>query len=219
MSADHNLYGQEMHNKGRTTRKRIMDATAELMSKVSIRDLRPVEIGRVAGVSKATFYIYFDSVEDAALAVVETTNQSTPKIMAILDSNWTPQDVLDRCRDFVRVYTTYWKQHHAIMRVRNLAADEGDARFFQARRQSIEPIHFALQRQIAAFQHAGTCSLQFHPPSTASVLLATLERLSAVLCHASVHGATRKGQVESAALLLVGALCPMALNAQDDSPS
>lgn len=208
-----NLYGQEMRNKGQMTRTRIIEATAQLMAQVPIRDLRVAEIGRIAKVSKATFYIYFESVAEAALAVVQTLNQATPEVMDILDSEWTPENILAKARALVIAYTDYWEEHHALLRVRNFTADEGDKRFIDARRVSVEPIHFALQAKVVGFQKAGISPASLHPASTASVLLAMLERLSAIMRLPSAHGATRGGERESAAVLLTSALAPSAMSA------
>jgi len=203
-----NLNGQEMRAKGHQTRNRILDATASLMAKVPIRDLSTAEIGRLAKVSKATFYIYFVSVEDAALAVVEALNQSTPKIMEIFAERWTEQTVNANIRNFVDNYMEYWEAHHALLRLRNFAADEGDQRFFQARKKSVEPIHLALQAKIVELQAIGLCPAQTHAPSATSVLLSMLERVSAVVRLPSAHGATVQGQKDSTVMVIACTLAP-----------
>ncbi len=44
------------------TRQRLLDATVELLSQQSVRDLSVVEIAKRAGTSPATFYQYFKDV-------------------------------------------------------------------------------------------------------------------------------------------------------------
>jgi AcrR family transcriptional regulator len=201
-----NLYGQEMGNKGAQTRAKILRATESLIGKRPIRELKVSEIGTLAGVSSSTFYLYFQTVAEAALAVAEETNQSSPEIMEILARDWTPENVLENCREFVKVYFSYWAEHAAILRVRNFAADEGDRRFYDARRRSVEPIHFALQEKFDHFQSVDESAPRLHPPSAASVLLAMLERTAAVVLLPSVHKATRPRQIEVAAFLLASAM-------------
>src|ERR1700761_1553461 len=88
-----NLYGQEMGNKGILTRARIVSATADLMQRRPLRELRVAEIGALAAVSPSTFYLYFESVAAAGLAVIEELQQATPVIMELLRSDWTRENV------------------------------------------------------------------------------------------------------------------------------
>jgi len=201
-----NLYGQAMGAKGRSTRARILKATAELMERRPIRELKVAEIGALAGVSSSTFYLYFESVPEAALAVVESLQQATPEVIGILAREWTRESVGDDAKAFVIAYFSFWDRHHALLRVRNFAADEGDRRFFEARRRSTEPIHLALQEKMREFARQEPGLHHLHPPSTASVLLAMLERTAAIIRLPSAHKATRPRQIESVAFLVASAM-------------
>jgi AcrR family transcriptional regulator len=140
--------------------------------------LKVSEIGALAGVSSSTFYLYFQTVSEAALAIAEEANQSNEQILRILEREWTTDNIFDHCRDFVKSYFSFWADHTAILRLRNFAADEGDKRFVDARRRSVEPIHFALQKKLADAQAKTSIAPELHPPSAASVLVATLDRSS-----------------------------------------
>jgi AcrR family transcriptional regulator len=201
-----NLYGQAMGAKGRSTCARILKATAELMEKRPIRELRVAEIGALAGVSSSTFYLYFESVPEAALAVVDALQQATPEIMEILEREWTRDTVMQEAKAFVRAYFSFWDRHHALLRIRNFAADEGDRRYLDVRRKSTEPIHLALQDKMRQFATQEPGLHHLHPPSTASVLLAMLERTAAIIRLPSAHKATRPNQIESAAFLVASAM-------------
>jgi AcrR family transcriptional regulator len=201
-----NLYGQEMGAKGTLTRARILKATADLMEKRPIRELKVAEIGALAAVSSSTFYLYFESVSEAALAVVEALQQATPEIMAILGREWDRGNVLQNSKEFVQAYFLFWDHHHPHLAIRNFAADEGDRRFFDVRRRSMEPIHFALQEKIARFQAADPDAPRLHIPSTVSVLLAMLERTAQIVRLPSAHKATRPRQIESAAFLVASTM-------------
>jgi AcrR family transcriptional regulator len=201
-----NLYGQEMKSKGTQTRTRILEATAILMEKRPIRELKVAEISALAAVSTSTFYLYFESVPEAALAVVEGLHQGTPEIMAILKCEWTSENVMHNCKAFVQAYFQYWDRHHALLRVRNFAADEGDLRFHEARRRSVDEIHLSLQAQIRSFQEKFSSQIRLDPPSTVSVLMAMLERTAAIVRLRSAHKATRGRQIESAAFLIASTM-------------
>ena len=201
-----NLYGQEIGDKGAKTRAKILKATESLIEKRSITELKVSEIGSLAGVSSSTFYLYFPTVSDAALAVANETNQSSPELMEILNRDWTRDNILEYAREFVKVYFSFWAEHASILRIRNFSADEGDRRFFDARRQSVEPIHFGLQEKFSYFQSIDESAPKLHPPSAASVLLATLERTAAIVLLPSVHKATRSRQIEVVIFMLVSTM-------------
>lgn len=201
-----NLYGQEIGDKGAKTRAKILKATEALIEKRTITELKVSEIGSLAGVSSSTFYLYFLTVSEAALAVANETNQSSPELMEILNREWTHDNIYECAREFVKVYFAFWAEHASILRIRNFSADEGDRRFFDARRQSIEPIHFALQEKFSHFQLIDETAPKLHPPSTASVILATLERAAAIVLLPSVHKATRSRQIEVVIFILVSTM-------------
>ncbi|KXJ99138.1 MAG: Bacterial regulatory protein, tetR family [Nitrospira sp. OLB3] len=201
-----NLYGQEMGNKGISTRARIIAATADLMQRRPLRDLRVAEIGQLAAVSSSTFYLYFSSVAEAGLAAVEEVQQATPELLAVLESEWNEDNVFDKAKAFVQAHLAVWDAHPALLRVRNFVADEGDKRFFDARRRAVEPIHLALQEKVEQMQARLPPAERLDPPSTASTLLAMLERVAALVRLPSAHKATRPRQIETAAFLVASAV-------------
>jgi AcrR family transcriptional regulator len=204
-----NLYGQDMGTKGKLTRDRILKATAELVEKRPMRELKVAEIGALAAVSSSTFYLYFESVSEAALAVIETLHQATPEVMTILEREWTRDNVMRNSKEFVQAYFSFWDRHHALLRVRNFAADEGDRRFIDARRNATAPIHLALQEKISHFQEIDPNAPPLHVPSTVSVILAMVERVAAIVRLPSAHKATRPRQIDSAAFLIASTMiCP-----------
>ena len=64
------LDGRPLGKRGAATRRRLLDATAQLLESHGVRDLRVVDIARVVGTSPATFYQYFRDVEEAVLAAL-----------------------------------------------------------------------------------------------------------------------------------------------------
>ena len=61
--------GRVPGRRGRATRQRLLERTAEMLETSSYRDLKVVDIARGAGTSPATFYQYFPEVESAIRAV------------------------------------------------------------------------------------------------------------------------------------------------------
>src|SRR5947209_9300350 len=51
--------GRPLGRRAQQTRRRLLDATQELLESRSIRDVRVVDIARAVGTSPATFYQYF----------------------------------------------------------------------------------------------------------------------------------------------------------------
>lgn len=195
-----------MGNKGISTRARIVAAMADLMQRRQLRDLRVAEIVQLAAVSTATFYLYFASVAEAGLAAVDDVQQATPELLAILESEWTTENVFAKSEAFVQAHLAVWDAHHALLRMRNFVADEGDKRFYDSRRRAVEPIHLALQSKVEQMQACLPPAERLDPASTASTLLAMLERVAALVRLPSAHNATRPRQIETAAFLVASAV-------------
>src|SRR5688572_28184084 len=86
-----NQNGQAMGAKGLQTRRRLLQATETMLRTTPVRDLRVAEIAKAANTSTSTFYLYFQDVSEAVLAVANGVSQSTPEFMAQLDSAWEPE--------------------------------------------------------------------------------------------------------------------------------
>src|ERR1700733_5074774 len=135
-----NLYGQSMGRKGTQTRERLIRATVELLEKRSIRDMSVSDIATLAGTSSSSFYIYFSDVTAAALAAAESVEQFTPEIERLLRQPWSKKDGQLNAAALVEEYVSFSRNHHAILRIRNLSADEGDKRFEAVRHQAVSRI-------------------------------------------------------------------------------
>jgi len=201
-----NLYGQAMGSKGFLTREKIISATADLLVRRPLREIKVAEIGQSAGVSTSTFYLYFETVSDVALAAINRIEQATPKLMELLEAPWTREKLLENAKRLVNIYFAFWDEHNALLRVRNFVADEGDKRFVDARRRSVEPLHMLLQQKIRELQADLPEGRRLDPPSTASVILALLERTAQTVRLPSAHRATRPRSIETAAFLVAAAL-------------
>jgi AcrR family transcriptional regulator len=196
----HNLYGQAMGRKGRETRERLLRATVELLDQRSIRDISVADIASLSGTSSSGFYIYFSDVPAAVLAAAESVDQITPEIESILSQPWPQSSAQQLAVRLVNAYVNFWSRHHAILRVRNLAADEGDLRFRDVRHRSVSIIHDLLEARIAEADNG------LDPSAGASTVLALMERIAAIsrLPYRGHH--SRKSLINSAAFLVAQGL-------------
>src|SRR5919198_2227822 len=80
--------GRELGKRAQQTRRKLLDATQELLETRSIRDMRVVDIARAVGASPATFYQYFADVESAVLVLAEEVADELDPIAHLLDEPW-----------------------------------------------------------------------------------------------------------------------------------
>lgn len=178
-TTDRNQIGQIMGRKGRDTRARLVTAAAEAVQARPLRELRVADIARRAGVSAPNFYVYFPDVGAAVLAALEDHPQATPEILDLLSRPWDGPDGAAHILAFVRAYLATWQDNFALLRARNLAADEGDARFLAQRMEDIGPILTGLADKFSRSQARGLVSTDISPVAAAGVVLAGLERIAA----------------------------------------
>jgi AcrR family transcriptional regulator len=174
-----NQIGQIMGRKGHDTQARLVAAATQLVATRPLRELRVTDIAREAGLGAPNFYVYFSDVGAAVLAALEQHPQASPELLDVLELDWTASDGLDHARAFVTSYLGSWKDNFALLRARNLAADEGDQRFIDQRLRDIGPILRGLTAKFEAAQAAGRAPKAFRAQAAAGVVLAALERLAA----------------------------------------
>ncbi|MGZ4690501.1 MAG: TetR family transcriptional regulator [Acidimicrobiia bacterium] len=191
------LDGRALGKRGAATRRRLLDATGDLLESNGLRDLRVVDIAREVGTSPATFYQYFRDVEEAVLALAEAVGEQTAPLVDLLDVRWSGVAGLERARKLVDGFLLYWDDHRAILRTRNLAAQEGDQRFRDVRNASLQPITEGLSRQVAQNGVEGLA-----PYAAAAALVAMMERMAAFHLDLEPYGASRADVVETTARIV-----------------
>jgi AcrR family transcriptional regulator len=144
-----NLLGQKIGRKGRETRQRIMDAALELLKTCSYKDLNVSEIVSEADVSNATFYVYFKDVEEVLYACVQAAALDLGELHAVVDAEWTPDNVRQQVAKFVDIYNKLWEKYRIELRIRNLEADQGNLRFLNLRIETTKSILQKLSDKIA----------------------------------------------------------------------
>jgi len=194
--------GRVLGKRAQGTRQRLLASTERLLGAQSLRDLRVIEIARDVGTSPATFYQYFADVEEAVLALAEQASQEMPAVAELLEGEWRGSPGLDRARAIVLAFIELWDRHHAALRARNLASDEGDERFKAVRGRAMSPVLHGLARQIEASQRAGRVSQREDPRAAAAARGAILERMGAYHRELASSGVSREKLIETSARIL-----------------
>ena len=204
-----NQKGQKIGTKGERTRRKLIQETLGLVESVGLRDVTVAEVAKQAGTSTATFYIYFEGVPEVVLAALEGAEQVTPEMMAMLDKDFSGAAGFARACRFVDAYARQWQKHGTVFRVRNLAAEEGDSRFLNARLSVAIPLMDALESKITCVRQPATGGPAIEPRAIAGAILIMLERLGAV--GPVLRGDERTNManmVLACAYLVQMALCP-----------
>jgi AcrR family transcriptional regulator len=187
------------------TRRRLLDATAALLEERGLRGVSVVEIARRAGTSPASFYQYFAGVEAAALALAKEAAAGMPALLAILEGPFEGDEARERARALVAGFLDLWDRHHAVLRIRNHAAEEGSRSFRRARREALRPLLDALAQRLGAGE-AAPAHPGFHPYAAAAALATVLESVGAHHRELETFGAGRSDLIETSARILVDTL-------------
>jgi AcrR family transcriptional regulator len=194
--------GRSLGSRGAQTRRRLLDATASLLETHGIRDLRVVDIARRVETSPATFYQYFRDVEDAVLALAGEVGESTAPLLAVLAGSWDAGGALDSARALVEGFVDFWDLNRAVLRTRNLAAQEGDRRFRDVRNRALEPFTAAFAAHVRVAQRAGRVAPELSPAAAGAALVALLERMAAFHRDLEPLGIDRAQLVETTARII-----------------
>jgi AcrR family transcriptional regulator len=195
--------GRELGPRALQTRQKLLDATASLLDRQSVRDISVVDIARTAGTSPATFYQYFKDVSEATLRLAEQAADEMPEMLEIIAGSWEGEQGLERARRLVDAFMRHWDEHRSVLLVRNLAADEGDRRFLRVRQKAMTPVLARFAEQVIGGQQAGRVDAGIVPQAAAAALGAILERLAAYRRELETVGVRREDLVETCARIVL----------------
>jgi AcrR family transcriptional regulator len=148
--------GRVPGRRGRATRQRLLDFTAEMLRTTSYRELKVIDIAREAGTSPATFYQYFGDVEAAILVLgEEMATESLRLVQIVRDGNWRGKSGYETALSFADAFITFWDEHRPVLRVVDLSTDEGDRRFRSVRVKWLNNITRELAKVTQMFQAEG----------------------------------------------------------------
>jgi AcrR family transcriptional regulator len=197
--------GRPLGPRALKTRAKLLEITRELIAELPVRDVSVVEIARRAGTSPATFYQYFADVEEAVLELATAAAEEVPAILEPLAADWTGPKGLDAARVLVDAFVRHWDANHAVLLIRNVAAEQGDRRFRRVRTRAMRPVLDALARKIAAAQPRNG---GIQPVAAAAALASILERLAAYHADLEAIGVSRADLVETCARIALQIVAP-----------
>ena len=178
MSAANSDATRSLGRRGEATRQKFLDSVEELLDEGTYRELTVADIARRAGTSPATFYQYFSAAEDAVLALASATVAvAGPELARLIEScDWTDTHGWDSSLEVSDAFIDLWEGHRSILRLIDLATDEGDRRFRDVRTQLLGVPTNAL-----------VTVLRNRPDRTVVDPLADAGVLVSMLAHVSAH--------------------------------
>ena len=145
----------------------------------SYRDLKVIDIAREAGTSPATFYQYFADVEAAILVLAEEMAIDAERLPDIVRAGpWRGRSGYERAEALVDGMLGFWDQYRAVLRVVDLATEEGDQRFRQIRTRLLTKVTDSLADVYVAFRDEGRHPPHLDPRAVAGSLVAMLSQVA-----------------------------------------
>jgi AcrR family transcriptional regulator len=136
--------------RGRQTRRRLLDATVELLSTTSWRSVKVTDIARQAKTSPATFYQYFANVEEAICVLAEGMVDQAAQLAELVGGDWSEEGSWETARAVTEGFLSYWEDNRAVFRVVDLATEEGDAQLRGIRVRALNAVTVALAQVITS---------------------------------------------------------------------
>ena len=166
--------GRVPGRRGQATRRKLLDTTAALLETTSYRTVKVIDIAREAGTSPATFYQYFADVEQAVLVLAEEVARDAVQLTEFVRGDWSPEASDATARAVVERFMDFWEGHRAVLRVVELATEEGDLRFQRLRVRALNTLTESLRETIAELQERQQLPADVDPFATAGVLVSML---------------------------------------------
>lgn len=172
--------GRTPGRRGLETRRRLLDCTLAALADATYRDLKVVDIARDADTSPATFYQYFADVEDAIVALSEemAAEGNTRLVEIVRTRSWKGKAGYATAEAIARSYIAFWDDNSALMRVIDLAAEEGDTRFRNIRVQLLNDFTVALADVISNEKAEGRQPADVDAMATSGVLVSMLAHVA-----------------------------------------
>ncbi|MCC5951188.1 MAG: TetR/AcrR family transcriptional regulator [Acidimicrobiia bacterium] len=173
--------GRVPGRRGLATRQRLLDQTAEMLRSGSYRDLKVVDIARGAGTSPATFYQYFPDVEAAVLALAQEMSLEGAELSGhVRDRPWKGRAGYATSLELVDAVLEFWERNRAVLRVVDLATEEGDMRFRQIRTRLLNELTVALSEVVVKVRsEKRSVADDTDPMAVAGVLVSMLAHVAA----------------------------------------
>jgi AcrR family transcriptional regulator len=193
--------GRVPGRRGRATRERLLGCTADLLTSTPWRSIKVIDIARQAGTSPATFYQYFENVEQAILVLAEELMEGAALLAELVDGNWTPETSWETAQAVVTGFMDYWETNRSVFRVVELATEEGDLRFQGLRVRALNAVTVTLARVIGS-GGAGASPAGNDPMAVAATLISMLAHVAAHQYGFEFWGIRTTAMVDSQARVL-----------------
>jgi AcrR family transcriptional regulator len=175
--------GRVPGKRGQATRSKLLESTATLLATTPWRSIRVIDIAKVAGTSPATFYQYFENVEQSILVLAEELLEGAGDLAALVEGDWSEGAGWETAKRVVDGFMGYWERNRAVFRVVDLATAEGDLRFQAQRVRALNSVTESLSKVITATR-AGAVDGAFDSGSDPMAVAATLVSM---LAHVAAH--------------------------------
>jgi AcrR family transcriptional regulator len=161
---------------GPATQRRIKDALHRIIKRVKLSDVSVLGVAEEAGVSPATFYRYYRDVEHVAQALCMELIHDLDRAAEFAESDWLGPRGEGAALAFVEEFLAHWRRNKAILRMRNLKAEEGDPFFEDLRVHMLRRSTTALVRRMRG---PGVPRGAPEPSVVGNLLVGMLERAGA----------------------------------------
>ncbi|MBV8462176.1 MAG: TetR/AcrR family transcriptional regulator [Acidimicrobiales bacterium] len=194
--------GRVPGRRGRATRGRLLESTAELLVETPWRSIKVIDIARRAGTSPATFYQYFENVEAAITVLAEQLVEGVGVLANLVDGDWSPSASWPTAVAVVQGFMDYWEGNRAVLRVVELTTVEGDHRFQGLRVRALNTVTVTLAKVIATQSPAAGSPAGVDPMAAAGTLIAMLAQVAGHRYGFEFWGIRTASLVDSQARLL-----------------
>ncbi|GJF29845.1 TetR family transcriptional regulator [Kitasatospora sp. NE20-6] len=165
--------GRVAGRRGQETRQKLLDCLREMLSTSPYRDVKVIDVARMAGTSPATFYQYFPDVEGAVLEIAEEMAEDSGGLKELVEGkSWAGKTGAATSEDLVDGFLAFWRKNDAILRVVTLGAAEGDKRFFKIRMKVLNSVVAPLTEAVRTNQ--GKTDTTIDPAAVAGSLVSLL---------------------------------------------
>lgn len=186
--------------KGERTRRKILDATAELLEARPYGQIKVSEIARSADVVQPTFYTYFQSLEDVLLVLARERNLDA--IAPHFEPSWLGQEGLEHVRAMVKAVTGHWRENFAIFNTTNLIADQGNEAFGRARLRQMRALLDGLESKVREAQASGRLDPGIQPRLGAQQAVALMVAIGQQQAHYESSGFNNMTVVDTSARMV-----------------
>jgi AcrR family transcriptional regulator len=99
---------------GEQTRSRLLDAARELANEMTFNRVTVQDVTSRAGTSRATFYLYFDNIDEIYL---ELGRETCEELFRVTTESWTLDDPRTAIHGWAHGYVATFRKHSGVLRV------------------------------------------------------------------------------------------------------